>query len=64
MKWIGLMTGLTLGWIAGSYQILRGEHFISHTIVAMFIAWIIILSLSLSTFITKKRIITKKTELY
>jgi membrane-associated PAP2 superfamily phosphatase len=39
----GLALGLSLGWIMGIYQILRGEHFLSHTIVSMLLAWVLIL---------------------
>lgn len=28
----GLVFGLTLGWVLGIFQIIRGEHFLSHTI--------------------------------
>ena len=38
----GLITGLLAGWITGLYQTLNGQHFISHTLVTMLIAWIII----------------------
>lgn len=32
---IGLTAGLTLGWTAGIYQMLRGQHFLSHTLFSM-----------------------------
>jgi len=32
---IGLGIGLSLGWIAGIYQMLRGQHFLSHTLFSM-----------------------------
>ena len=31
----GLSAGLALGWIAGIYQMLRGQHFLSHTLFSM-----------------------------
>ena len=40
-RWIGLMIGLGCGWIMGLYQMLRGAHFLSHTIVTMLIAALI-----------------------
>lgn len=45
-KVLGLFVGLAAGWGMGLYQMLRGEHFLSHTIVTMFGAWVILLLLS------------------
>lgn len=45
-KLLGLTLGLSLGWAMGIYQMLRGEHFISHTFTSMFGAWLLILILS------------------
>ena len=28
-----------IGWIMGLYQMMRGEHFLSHTVVSMLLAW-------------------------
>ncbi|MFA9372809.1 MAG: phosphatase PAP2 family protein [Poseidonibacter sp.] len=39
----GLIIGLTIGWIMGIYKMSIGDHFLSHTIITMLIAWIIIL---------------------
>jgi len=39
---VGLSTGLILGWIAGIYQMLRGQHFFSHTLFSMIAALILI----------------------
>lgn len=39
----GLVAGLAAGWAMGGYQMLRGEHFLSHTVVTMLGAWLIIL---------------------
>lgn len=41
-KLAGLATGLVMGWIMGLYQMLRGAHYLSHTVVTMLLAWIII----------------------
>ena len=46
----GLCCGLLLGWVAGIYQMLRGQHFLSHTLFSMvaalmllvFIKWLTI----------------------
>ena len=42
-KLLGLSTGLALGWIMGFYQIAKGAHFLSHTLVTMLGAWLMIL---------------------
>ncbi len=42
-KLLGLTLGLGLGWAMGIYQMLRGEHFISHTFTSMFGAWLLVL---------------------
>ena len=33
---------MTAGWVMGIYQMLKGAHFLSHTIVTMLIALIIV----------------------
>ena len=42
-KFMGLIAGIFLGWVMGGYQMLRGEHFLSHTLTSMVAAYIIIL---------------------
>lgn len=37
-RWLGLTIGLSAGWAMGVYQMLKGAHFLSHTIVTMLIA--------------------------
>lgn len=37
-----LAAGLALGWIMGTYQMLKGAHFLTHTLATMFVAGIII----------------------
>lgn len=34
---------MTIGWSMGSYKMLIGDHFFSHTVITMFLAWFIIL---------------------
>ncbi len=34
---------LSVGWVTGFYKMLIGDHFLSHTIVSMLLAWLIIL---------------------
>ena len=38
-----LALGLGLGWWMGGYQMLKGAHYLSHTVVTMLVAWIILL---------------------
>lgn len=45
-RWLGLCAGLGAGWSMGVYQMLRGEHFFSHTLFTMLGAWIVIILLS------------------
>ena len=40
---LGLAVGISTGWITGLYQMICGQHYLSHTIISMQIAWIIIL---------------------
>jgi membrane-associated PAP2 superfamily phosphatase len=37
-----LVSGLAAGWISGLYKMVIGDHFLSHTIVSMLLAWLII----------------------
>lgn len=45
-KWLGLMGGLVAGWTMGGYQMLKGAHYLSHTVVSMMGAMLIILLLA------------------
>lgn len=42
-KLIGLFVGIALGLIMGMYQIARGHHFLSDTLVTMELAWLVII---------------------
>ena len=44
-KKIALILALTVGWSMGIYKMLIGDHFFSHTVISMIIAWLIILLL-------------------
>ena len=46
LRWLGLALGLVAGWVVGLYQMLKGVHYLSHTIVTMFLVGTIILALS------------------
>ena len=38
-----LSVALVIAWSMGLYKILLGDHFLSHTIITMIMAWLIIL---------------------
>jgi len=42
-KYIALIGALTVGWSMGVYKMLIGDHFLSHTILTMILAWLIVL---------------------
>lgn len=44
-KLAGLALGLAAGWTMGLYQMLNGNHYLSHTIITMLLAWLVILLL-------------------
>ena len=48
-RYFGLALGIALGWIMGFYQITKGAHFFSDTVVTMLVAWLVILLLRLLT---------------
>lgn len=41
LRWA--LPGLLLGWVMGGYQMLRGVHYLSHTLVSLLLAWGLIL---------------------
>jgi membrane-associated PAP2 superfamily phosphatase len=41
-KLAGISIGMAMGWIMGLYQMLKGAHYLSHTVTTMLLAWIII----------------------
>lgn len=40
----GLALGLGVGWWMGTYQMLKGAHYLSHTVTTMLLAWIVVLA--------------------
>jgi len=44
-KKMAVMGALIIGWSMGYYKMLIGDHFLSHTIVVMIMAWLIVLSI-------------------
>lgn len=45
-RWAGLGLGLAAGWSVGIYQMLKGAHYLSHTVATMILAWLLILVVS------------------
>jgi len=41
-----LIFGIATGWLMGIYKMLIGDHFLSHTIVTMLLAWLIICTIA------------------
>jgi len=39
-RWLGVGAGLAMGWWMGGYQMLKGAHFLSHTLVTMWVGWL------------------------
>jgi len=51
-----LAFGLTIGWLMAGYKTLLGHHFLSHSIITMLLAWLLInLIVMLDDFINRKR---------
>ena len=40
---VAIITALIVGWAMGLYKMLIGDHFLSHTVITMLIAWLLIL---------------------
>jgi len=45
-KFIALSSALVIGWSMGIYKMLIGDHFFSHNIITMLIAWLLVLIIS------------------
>jgi membrane-associated PAP2 superfamily phosphatase len=41
-----VITAMVVAWTAGLYKMIIGDHFLSHTLVTMFLAWLLILSIA------------------
>ena len=56
-KNIALVSSLIIGFCTGSYKVLVGDHFVSHTIIIMICAWLIILLIARFVLYKKETII-------
>lgn len=43
LKYLSLAGGIAVGWVIGTYKMMIGDHFLSHTVITMILAWLIIL---------------------
>lgn len=41
-----ILLGLAVGWWMGGYQMLKGAHYLSHTLFTMTLAWVVMLGWS------------------
>lgn len=41
-------TAMAIGWSMGTYKMLIGDHFLSHTVITMIMAWLLILLIAMS----------------
>lgn len=53
---LGLLAGIALGWTAGIYQMMRGQHFLSHTLFSMIASFMVIMVINAAV----SRIFNKK----
>jgi membrane-associated PAP2 superfamily phosphatase len=58
-----LVAALIVGWSMGTYKMLLGDHFLSHTIITMLMAWLIILIIVKCTQFKQKDKIEKSTQI-
>ena len=54
---IALISAVVLGWSLGRYKMLIGDHFFSHTLVSMLLAWLIILITTKSVYMCRTRLV-------
>ena len=58
-----LIGALIIGWSIGTYKMLLGDHFLSHTLITMLIAWLIILIIVKLTQFKQRSNIEKSTQI-
>ena len=51
---------MVIGWSMGSYKMLIGDHFLSHTVITMILAWLLILLIANVVNRTIKHVVFKK----
>lgn len=60
---IALIGTIILAWSMGNYKMLLGDHFLSHTIITMLLAWIIILIIVKFISFKQRQILEKPTKI-
>ena len=60
---LGLIGGLIVGWSMGTYKMLLGDHFLSHTIITMIISWLIILLIEEFILTIQRKYFEKSTQI-
>jgi len=60
---IALIGTIILAWSMGTYKMLLGDHFLSHTIITMLLAWIIILIIVKFISFKQRQILEKPTKI-
>jgi membrane-associated PAP2 superfamily phosphatase len=58
-----LVAALVVGWSMGTYKMLLGDHFLSHTIITMIMAWLVILIIVKCTQLKQKDEIEKSAQI-
>jgi len=43
---IALTSAISIGWVIGSYKMIIGDHFFSHTFITMILSWLLILNIN------------------
>jgi len=46
-KILSILTAMVLGWSTGLYKMLIGDHFLSHTVVTMVLAWLLVIIIAM-----------------
>lgn len=54
-RWIGFGVGMALGWTLGLYKMLIGDHFLSHTLASMCLAWLVSVAVAACVFRLSKK---------
>ena len=58
-----LFCAITLGWLMGGYKMAIGDHFFSHTVVTMLLAWLIIrLIASIDSYLADNPVFSREVE--
>lgn len=45
-RWLGILIGTLAGWAMGGYQMVKGAHYLSHTLTTWCLAWLMLVALA------------------